>query len=161
MVEAVEKGLVNVDRIDVSVRRLLREKFRLGLFDNPFVDVDAVVSVVGRPEFVARGEDVQRRSVTVLTNNEQILPLRKGIRLYVEGVDAEIVAPFATVVDSPAGADVGVASVAVRRTSHGPVGSRRCSTPGRWSSTRGRRHARQRSMPRCRRSWTSTSNAPR
>ncbi|SDS29728.1 glycoside hydrolase family 3 protein [Actinopolymorpha singaporensis] len=106
VIEAVEKGLVTVDRIDVSVRRLLREKFRLGLFDNPFVDVDAVAGVVGRQDFVARGEDVQRRSVTVLTNKEHILPLRKGIRLYVEGVDAEVVAPYATVVDSPADADV-------------------------------------------------------
>ncbi|MET9019974.1 glycoside hydrolase family 3 N-terminal domain-containing protein [Actinopolymorpha sp. NPDC004070] len=106
VVEAVGKGLVSVDRIDVSVRRLLREKFRLGLFDNPFVDVDAVAGVVGRHDFVARGEDAQRRSVTVLTNKEQILPLRKGIRSYVEGIDAEVVAPFATVVDTPAEADV-------------------------------------------------------
>ena len=43
-------------RIDASVRRLLREKFVLGLFDQPYVDVDHAIATIGRADFVAAGE---------------------------------------------------------------------------------------------------------
>jgi beta-glucosidase len=49
IVELVTTGIIPESRIDTSIRRLLREKFVLGLFENPFVDVDAAVQVVGNP----------------------------------------------------------------------------------------------------------------
>jgi beta-glucosidase len=96
-----------MDRLDVSVRRLLREKFALGLFDDPFVDEDEADRIVGRADFRAEGEAAQRASVTLLADTG-ILPLATGTRLYVEGIDAQTAAAYGTVVDDPADADVAI-----------------------------------------------------
>jgi len=105
VIELVRAGRVSEDRIDVSVRRLLREKFRLGLFDQRFLDVDAA-TVVGRADFVEAGLDAQCASYTLLTNTDDILPLNTGLTVYVEGVDAAALEPSAKVVTDPAAADV-------------------------------------------------------
>ena len=75
IVKLVRDGKVPESRIDISVRRLLKEKFTLGLFDNPFVDVDAAVRIVGNSDFTREGEVAQRRSFTLLKNTNDILPL--------------------------------------------------------------------------------------
>lgn len=107
VVELVEQGRVTEDRIDASVRRLLREKFVLGLFEQPYVDAGAASGIVGRADFVAAGEAAQRRAFTVLTNVEETLPVRSPRpRLYVEGVDPEVAAAYGEVVADPASADV-------------------------------------------------------
>jgi beta-glucosidase len=62
------------------------EKFRLGLVDQRYVDVDAAAAVVGRADFVEAGLDAQRASYTLLTNNDDVLPLNAGLTVYVEGV---------------------------------------------------------------------------
>ena len=67
VVELVRSGRVTEERIDQSVRRLLREKFVLGLFDQPFLDVDRAVATIGRADFVAEGEAAQRAAVVWLT----------------------------------------------------------------------------------------------
>jgi len=106
VVQLVEQGRISQDRIDVSVRRLLREKFILGLFDDPYVDADHATATVGKTEFVAAGAEAQRRAYTLLTNRDQLLPLRKGRRLYVEGVSEEIASRYGHVVSTPGDADV-------------------------------------------------------
>ena len=106
VVQLVEQGRISEDRIDVSVRRLLREKFILGLFDDPYLDPDHAAATVGNAEFIAAGAEVQRRAYTLLVNRDQILPLRKGRRLYVEGISADVASRYGEVVDSPAAADV-------------------------------------------------------
>ena len=106
VVELVEQGRISQDRIDVSVRRLLREKFILGLFDDPYVDPEHAAATVGKAEFVAAGVEAQCRAYTLLTNNDQVLPLRKGRRLYVEGVAEEVASRYGEVVSNPADADV-------------------------------------------------------
>jgi beta-glucosidase len=106
VVQLVEQGRISEDRIDVSVRRLLREKFILGLFDDPYLDPDHAADTVGNAEFIAAGAEAQRRAYTLLVNRDQILPLRKGRRLYLEGVSAEVASRYGEVVDSPAAADV-------------------------------------------------------
>jgi beta-glucosidase len=106
VVQLVEQGRISEDRIDVSVRRLLREKFILGLFDAPYLDPDHAADTVGNAEFIAAGAEAQRRAYTLLVNRDQILPLRKGRRLYLEGVSAEVASRYGEVVDSPAAADV-------------------------------------------------------
>src|SRR5262249_32416114 len=68
IVELVRSGQIAEARIDESVRRLLRDKFRLGLFDNPYVDIDAAEQVVGSAAFRAAGEQAQRRSIVLLKN---------------------------------------------------------------------------------------------
>ncbi|SFR67771.1 beta-glucosidase [Agromyces sp. CF514] len=113
LVELVEAGDISEERLDVSARRLLREKFVLGLFDQPYVDVEHAGRVVGSEEFVAAGEAAQRASITVLTNTATdagapTLPLARGLRLYVEGIDEEVAAEYGTVVETPVEADVAV-----------------------------------------------------
>jgi beta-glucosidase len=106
VVQLVEEGRISEERIDLSVRRLLQEKFILGLFDNPYVDPDHAAVTVGKAEFVAAGEDAQRRAYTLLTNRDQILPLDGPCRLYVEGLSAEVASQYGEVVGDPADADV-------------------------------------------------------
>ncbi len=107
VLELLAEGGLTMDRLDVSVRRLLREKFALGLFDDPFVDEDEADRIVGRADFRAEGEAAQRASVTLLADTG-ILPLATGTRLYVEGIDAQTAAAYGTVVDDPADADVAI-----------------------------------------------------
>ncbi|MFS0734258.1 glycoside hydrolase family 3 N-terminal domain-containing protein [Microbacterium sp. 1P10UB] len=107
VLELLADGGLTVDRLDMSVRRLLREKFALGLFDDPFVDEDEADRIVGRADFRAEGEAAQRASVTLLTDTG-ILPLATGTRLYVEGIDPQAAAAYGTVVDDPADADVAI-----------------------------------------------------
>jgi len=117
LVELVRAGDVIEERLDVSARRLLREKFTLGLFDRTFVDVEAAERIVGAAEFVAAGEAAQRASITVLTNTGRAdaagpavptLPLARGLRLYVEGIAPDVAAEYGEVVDTPDAADVAV-----------------------------------------------------
>jgi beta-glucosidase len=107
LLELVADGSVSEDRLDVSARRILREKFELGLFENPFVDEDAADRIVGRADFRAAGDDAQRASITVLTN-AGALPFAAGTKLYVEGIDAEVAATFGEVVATPAEADLAI-----------------------------------------------------
>lgn len=94
VIQLVESGQVPESRIDDSVRRILKEKFDLGLFDNPFIDVDAAASIVGNPDFRAEAKAAQSRSVTLLKNDAQILPLAIDAKtprsLYVEGIPEDV-----------------------------------------------------------------------
>jgi beta-glucosidase len=109
IVGLVRGGLVSEERIDQSARRILRDKFRLGLFDSPYVDVEAAAGIVGSAEFVAAGQAAQRRSI-VLLKNAGLLPLEGRPRLYVEGVAPGVAADYGEVV-----ADVEQAEVAILR----------------------------------------------
>ncbi|WP_369146483.1 glycoside hydrolase family 3 protein [Streptomyces sp. R44] len=107
IVELVTSGRVPEARIDASVRRLLREKFLLGLFDERrYVDPDEAAETVGRADFTAAGAAAQRRSLTVLTDGP--LPLPGRPRLYVENVDPAVAAAYGEVVADPAEADLAV-----------------------------------------------------
>ena len=107
LLELVADGEVTEARLDVSARRILREKFELGLFENPYVDEDAADDIVGRVDFRAAGEDAQRASITVLSN-DGALPFVRGRKLYVEGIDAEIAESFGEVVETPGEADLAI-----------------------------------------------------
>lgn len=108
LLELIRVGTVAEERIDDSARRLLREKFELGLFDRPEVSPDDAETIVGRAEFVAEGVQAQQDSLTLLTNKKSVLPLSPGIRVYCESLNHAAVLPFATVVDQPEEADVAV-----------------------------------------------------
>lgn len=111
IVELVRGGVIPESRIDVSVRRILREKFRLGLFDNPYVDADAAEHVVGNAEFLAAGAAAQRRSFVLLKNGAEsapVLPLAGRPRIYVEGIAPEVAGEYGEVVSSPRAADFAI-----------------------------------------------------
>ncbi|MFC7489885.1 MULTISPECIES: glycoside hydrolase family 3 protein [unclassified Knoellia] len=112
LLELVDAGRVTQDRIDASARRLLAVKFRLGLFDNPFVDEDAASVTVGREDFRTAGYAAQARSVTVLQNgvagSAATLPLTGTPRIYAENLSDEAVATLGDRVARPADADVAI-----------------------------------------------------
>jgi len=111
MVELVRQGRIAEERIDESVRRLLRDKFRLGLFDDPYVDEAGAAAIAGREDFRRAGAEAQRRSLVLLAN-DGVLPVQDRVRLYVEGVDRATAEQYADVVDTPADADLAVLRVA-------------------------------------------------
>lgn len=109
VVKLVQTGKVSEKRIDESIRRLLRQKFVLGLFDNPYVDVDLALKTVGRADFKALGEATQRRSLTLLKNKGETLPLAPGKhKIYVRNVDPKVAAQYGKVVDKPEEADFAI-----------------------------------------------------
>jgi beta-glucosidase len=112
VVKLVKDGKVSTERIDNSVRRLLRMKFRLGLFENPYVDVENAVKIVGNDKFKAAGDLAQRKSIVLLKNDtidkRPVLPLKKGIKIYIRNLDAAKAAKFGTVVDKPDQADIAI-----------------------------------------------------
>jgi beta-glucosidase len=95
-------------RVDESVRRVLRLKFQLGLFDNPFVDEAPVGQILEHPESVAAGFDSQRRAVTVLKNAGTVLPLAGRPRIFVKNVDAAVAADYGEVMATPDAADFAI-----------------------------------------------------
>jgi beta-glucosidase len=107
LVELVEAGRLPESRIDESARRILRDKFRLGLFDDPYVDPEAAVAICGHEEFRAAGAEAQRRSL-VLIANEGLLPLSTGARIYVDGLDGKAAAAYGEVVETPSDADAAI-----------------------------------------------------
>ncbi|KJL28790.1 Periplasmic beta-glucosidase precursor [Microbacterium oxydans] len=111
LLDLVRIGLVDEQRLDQSARRLLLVKFQLGLFDNPYVDVDQAVEVVGSAENAAAGLRAQARSLVILENRDQFLPLRGTPRIYVEGVDPVVLEGRAHVVSDPAEADLAIVRV--------------------------------------------------
>ena len=112
LLDLVAQGRVAESRIDESARRILAVKFRLGLFDDPYVDEEAAADTVGRQDFRDAGYAAQAQSVTVLSNGGDqgatVLPLAPGLRIYAENVSSEAVARHGTPVERPEDADVAV-----------------------------------------------------
>jgi beta-glucosidase len=109
VLQLVKKGRLTEARIDSSVRRLLTQKFELGLFDNPFVDESKVGQVLGNAESMAAGEASQRMAMTLLKNTGNVLPLTPGkLKIYVKNVDSAVAARYGTVVRQPELADFAI-----------------------------------------------------
>jgi len=106
IVELVKEGKISEARIDKSIKRIMRDKFRLGLFDDPYVDENKAKEIAGNKKFREKGEIAQQKSI-VLLKNKDLLPLKKGIKIYAEGLTApETVNNYATLVNNPKDADV-------------------------------------------------------
>ncbi len=71
------------DRFETSAVRLLRNIFRTGLFDNPYLDVEETVASVGKPEYMAAGHEAQIKSLVLVKNQGNTLPLPQDARVYV------------------------------------------------------------------------------
>lgn len=115
LVDLIRSGAIAESRIDASARRLLREKFALGLFDEQrFVDVERSEIVVGTSEARAEGLAAQAAAITLLRNasGPGHLPLQRGLRVYLEGLDPEALGDRAVVVQTPAEADIAVVRLA-------------------------------------------------
>jgi beta-glucosidase len=108
VVELVKDGRLSEARINQSVRRLLRQKFELGLFDAPFVDETKVAQVLGSPTSAALGHASQERAMTLLKNDASFLPVKGEPKIYVENMDKEVAARYAQVVSTPQEADFAI-----------------------------------------------------
>jgi beta-glucosidase len=108
ILQLVREGKVSEERIDQSIRRLLRDKFRLGLFDHPYLDVDAAEKIVGQPEFRKVGELAQRKSIVLLKNEKQTLPLKSGLKIYIENIKPDALKQYGEVVDNVLNADIAI-----------------------------------------------------
>lgn len=109
IVKLVKDGKISEKRIDVSVARLLRLKFQLGLFDNPFVDEKKTADIVGNADFMKAGQEAQRRSLTLLKNDAHTLPLAMNkLKIYVKNIDPKFAAQYGTVVNDPKQADIAI-----------------------------------------------------
>jgi beta-glucosidase len=106
--ELVKTGQLSEARLDQSVRRLLRLKFQLGLFDNPFVDEAQLPQVFGNPASVAAGAASQKRAMTLLKNDGHLLPLQGRPKIFVKNIEPQVAARYAEVVDAPEGADLAI-----------------------------------------------------
>ena len=82
--ELVKSGAVSMKSIDNSVRNILRVKVMLGLFENPYVDVEAAKAVQYAPEHLASAQKSVEESV-ILLKNSGVLPLKGGQRILVTG----------------------------------------------------------------------------
>ena len=80
MIENVEEGKVSMATIDRSVRRVLETKFRLGLFDNPYVDPEKAKANSHTPEQQALALQAAREGIVLLKNENNILPLKKNLK---------------------------------------------------------------------------------
>ncbi len=88
LVEAVKSGKVSEDALDTAVRRVLRLKFEMGLFEHPYVDAKAAARGVHDADAVAVAHNAARASVTLL-KNDGTLPLDKGVKVAVVGPNAD------------------------------------------------------------------------
>jgi beta-glucosidase len=89
LVELVRENAVPMARIDDAVRRILRVKFAVGLFDNPYPDRSLQTGVASK-EFTEFNRDVARESITLLKNAGGVLPLKENARVLVTGPTANL-----------------------------------------------------------------------
>lgn len=113
-------------RIERSAVRLLTNIFQVGLFENPYLDPEASVEEVGKPEFMDAGYQAQLKSIVMLKNKDGVLPVEKGWKVYIpkrkvpaginffgqptpereeDAVNTSLIAKFYEVTDNPEEAD--------------------------------------------------------
>ena len=106
IIELVKNGEISKERINESIRRILKDKFTLGLFDNPYVNPDNAEEITGSEAFRTKGKIAQGKS-TVLLKNDGILPLQKGIKVFASGVRIKSAFDnYAQLVESPEESEV-------------------------------------------------------
>ena len=116
-------------RLEQSAVRLLKNIFRVGLFENPYLDPEVSARTVGCAEYMEEGFAAQKKSIVMLKNKENVLPLQKKMKVYVpkihwpESVDwmcqkmeehwdrpisKELLEKYFTVTDHPEEADAAI-----------------------------------------------------
>ena len=134
MINGIYDGTITKENADRSAARVLRFKFKKGLFENPYCDVDAAIELCASAEWAADPwevtndeelraarnpyeveltEQLQAESAILVKNDDNLLPLEKGIKVYVDASSAtnlegyiKYISEYAEVVDDPEEADV-------------------------------------------------------
>ena len=105
LIKLIKENIISEGRINESVKRILVNKFELGLFDDPYVDENKIKDRVNTKKNIEAGLDAQRKSIVLLENNGA-LPLKKGMKIFVDGLDSNIAKDFGVLVKDPSDADV-------------------------------------------------------
>jgi len=110
LIQLVQSGRISEERIDQSVRRILKEKFVLGLFENPYVNPDESEKTIGKDNFKSKGELAQRKSLVLLKNgsSKTVLPLAGRPKIYVENLNSEVASFYGDVVTELEKADYAI-----------------------------------------------------
>jgi beta-glucosidase len=110
LIQGVRSGKITESRLNESVYRIAVLKFRQGLFENPYVDTAAAARVVGNAQFQNEATAAQRRSLVLLENKNDILPLvARGKRVFLHGVDSATAVRYGfTVAPDLAHADIAI-----------------------------------------------------
>jgi beta-glucosidase len=138
VLEAYEMGVEEFgeefmrERFETSAVRLLRNIFYTGLFENPYLDPEHTAETVGHPDFMQEGYEAQLKSIVMLKNSDQALPVQNDLKVYMPErylpesrdwfgntiperwenlMNTEIASDFYTVVDSPEEADFAIVSI--------------------------------------------------
>lgn len=88
--DLLDQGLITKERVNEAAKRLLKEQFQLGLFENPYVEVSKADGAIGQDANRAKGLDIQKKSVVLLKNdtlsdNSKVLPIKAGAKVYTIG----------------------------------------------------------------------------
>ena len=89
LADLIKSDIISEQRIDQSLRRIMKEKFNLGLFDNPYINVDSL-NKLDNEYFVQKGIEAQKKSLVLLKNNN-ILPIKKEDKIFFDGFNNELV----------------------------------------------------------------------
>ncbi len=89
LIELVKEGSITEERLDISVRRILKLKYELGLFENPVLVKGENYEKFGSQEFLAKAKAAAAESITLLKNKEGALPLSRDKKILVTGWVAE------------------------------------------------------------------------
>jgi beta-glucosidase len=84
LIETIKQNSSLMPLINESVKKILIEKFQLGLFENPYVEEAAASRIVGKEQFKATAELALRKSIVLLRNEEKILPIKAKTKVYFE-----------------------------------------------------------------------------
>jgi beta-glucosidase len=120
------------ERFELSATRLLRNIFRTGLFENAYLDPAATEEIVGNPEFMKAGYEAQIKSVVMLKNSSESLPIKERLKVYIpqryipaasnwfgmstperweDAFSREIVSKYFDLVDAPGEADFALVGI--------------------------------------------------
>ncbi|NMC41543.1 MAG: glycoside hydrolase family 3 protein [Bacteroidales bacterium] len=86
LVHLIDSGIIDIRYIDNSVLLLLKEVFELGLFENPYVDPEAAEKLVNNDSFKERASLALRKSIVLLRNENETLPLKPKTKVYFESL---------------------------------------------------------------------------
>ncbi len=85
LLEIVKAGKIEMGLIDNSVYKLLMEFYQLGLFEDPYVNVDAAAKIVNNEQFQEKAKLALRKSIVLLRNENKVLPLKNNaVKVYLE-----------------------------------------------------------------------------
>ena len=85
LTELVKEGKISEARLDVSVKRIVELKKQLGLFEQPFTPANTDYKKFGSTEFARAAQNMAEESITLLKNNNQVLPIQQSAKILVTG----------------------------------------------------------------------------